>query len=192
MSFARRENLLTQYLNGECRRTKAANVEELLEKRQKLCEKLTVQHPGRTPVLVLFTPEAAAAVSAAEDEAKTASMREDPRNSKVPRRVKRTPVPHEKYLVPKDGSLTHLLMAVRGTLRLPGEQALFLMFGKKEGGPVPNALDQLVRPDTLMSELQERHAHPVDGFVYAQALLENTFGFDPLASKLENTFGARR
>jgi len=69
-----------------------------------------------------------------------------------------------KFLVPKDLTISHFVMIVRGRLKLDASVALFFIVG------------DIVAPSTsTLDDLYYNHADP-DGFLYLTFFEENTFG----------------
>jgi GABA(A) receptor-associated protein len=69
-----------------------------------------------------------------------------------------------KFLVPKDITIAHFVMIIRGRLRLDASVALFFVVG-----------DVIASSNATMSELYSKYADP-DGFLYMTYSEENTFG----------------
>lgn len=69
-----------------------------------------------------------------------------------------------KFLVPKDITIAHFVMIIRGRLRLDASVAIFFVVG-----------DVIASSNLTMSELYSQHADQ-DGFLYMTYSEENTFG----------------
>jgi len=83
-----------------------------------------------------------------------------------------------KYLVPSDLSVGHLVFVIRNRLKLAVEDSLFIFINR-----------QLPASSTLLSALYQECADP-DGFLYAIYSNENTFGAeDTVETKYETEFG---
>jgi GABA(A) receptor-associated protein len=70
-----------------------------------------------------------------------------------------------KFLVPKDITIAHFVMIIRGRLKLDASVALFFVVG-----------DVIASSNSTMNELYANHAD-ADGFLYMTYSEENTFGF---------------
>lgn len=69
-----------------------------------------------------------------------------------------------KFLIPKDLTISHFVMIIRGRLKLDASVALFFIVG------------DIVAPSTIsFNQLYHEHADP-DGFLYLTFSEENTFG----------------
>lgn len=69
-----------------------------------------------------------------------------------------------KFLVPKDITIAHFVMIIRGRLKLDASVALFFVVG-----------DIVASSNSTISELYGTYADP-DGFLYMTYSQENTFG----------------
>jgi GABA(A) receptor-associated protein len=70
-----------------------------------------------------------------------------------------------KFLVPKDLSIAHFVMIVRGRLKVGPEVALFFVVG-----------DVIASSTSTMNNLYHEHCD-ADGFLYLNYSQENTFGW---------------
>lgn len=70
----------------------------------------------------------------------------------------------EKFLVPRDLTISQFLFVLRKRIRLAAKDSLFLLVN-----------ETMVPASTTMRELYERHVEP-DGFLYITYTIENTFG----------------
>lgn len=70
-----------------------------------------------------------------------------------------------KFLVPKDLTISHFIMIVRGRLKLDASVALFFVVG-----------DIVAASTSTLNDLYYNHAD-ADGFLYLTFSEENTFGF---------------
>lgn len=71
-----------------------------------------------------------------------------------------------KFLIPKDLTIAHFVMIVRGRLKLNPEVALFFVVG-----------DIVASSTAIMSNLYDEYCDQ-DGFLYLNYAQENTFGYD--------------
>lgn len=69
-----------------------------------------------------------------------------------------------KFLVPKDITIAHFVMIIRGRLKVDASVAIFFLVG-----------DVIAPSSSTMSELYNQHSDQ-DGFLYMTYSQENTFG----------------